>query len=258
MLPEALNFLRLDNIPKVVENSGGYNSMEETKKMNTKKIGAIIGLLVVLSFLVGCSSGQNATATSDPKLIYTQVAQTVQAQLANAITSTPKFTNTPLPTDVPLPTATKGTPNPTTAVTLGTAAATKAAGTPGTAVPTLKNTIPVGTGSPVTVPDKMLYVSQGVPDNTKFKSGDQFSMSWTIKNVGTSTWDNTYRVRFFGGTRLGVQDFTIPQTVKPGATVKLSVEMTAPSSVGQYNSIWVLTNPDGVNFGNFNFACEVK
>jgi hypothetical protein len=226
--------------------------------MNTKKICAIIGLILALSILAGCTGTQNATPTSDPKLIYTQVAQTVQAQLAEATKITPKASNTPLPTDIPSPTATKGTVNPTKTGTLGTVAATKAGGTPGTAVPTLKITATTASGTVSAVPDKMQYVNQGVPDGTKFSGGTHFTMYWTIQNVGTTTWDNTYRVRFFGGDRLGVKDFVIPQTVKPQGSVKLTVEMTAPDKAGQYNSVWVITNPDGVNFGNWNFSCEVK
>ena len=104
----------------------------------------------------------------------------------------------------------------------------------------------------------MLYVSQTVADGTVFKPGDQFAMSWVIKNVGTTTWPNTYRVRFYGGERFGVQDYTLPSTVDPNRSVTLTVNITAPSSAGQYNSIWVLTNNDGVNFGYFTFNLEVK
>ena len=225
--------------------------------MNTKKIGDLIGLFVVLSILAGCAAAQNTNPTTDPKLIYTQVAQTVQAQITTSARLTPKGSNTPLPTDVPSATATMGTPNPTSATTK-IPNSTVPAGTPGTALPTLPNTLAINTGPAPTVPDKMLYVGQGVPDGTKFNGGDQFTMSWTIKNVGTTTWDNTYQVRFYGGDRLGVNDFTIPGTVVPQQSVKLSVEMTAPNNSGQYNTIWVLTNPTGVNFGYFTFALEVK
>ena len=222
--------------------------------MNTKKIGALIGLFVVVSILAGCAAAQNATPTTDPKLIYTQVAQTVQAQITTSARLTPKASNTPLPTDVPLSNTTQGTPNPTFATTK-IPNSTVPAGTPGTALPAL----PTNTGqAPVVVPDKMLFVSQAVPDGTKFNGGDQFTMYWTIKNVGTTTWDKTYTVRLYGGDRFGVQDFPIPGTIVPQQSVKLSVEMTAPSNSGQYNSIWVLTNPTGVNFGYFTFALEVK
>ena len=225
--------------------------------MNIKKIGALMGLFVVFIILAGCAAAQNATPTTDPKLIYTQVAQTVQAQITSSARLTPKASTTPPPTDVPSPTATKGTPNPTSATTK-TPNSTVPAGTPGTALPTLPNTIPTNSGPAPAVPDKMLYVGQGVPDGTKFNGGDQFTMFWTIKNVGTTTWDKTYRVRLYGGDRLGVNDFPIPGTVAPQQSVKLSVEMTAPKNSGKYEGIWVLTNTTGVNFGYFTFALEVK
>jgi hypothetical protein len=104
----------------------------------------------------------------------------------------------------------------------------------------------------------MLYVSQAVPDGTKFNAGDQFTMSWTIQNIGTSTWDKTYTVRLYGGDRFGQQNFPIPSTVKPQGTVKLTVEMTAPSKAGDYTSIWVMTNTNGTNFGYFTLALTVK
>jgi len=228
--------------------------------MNTKKIGATISLLLVLSILAGCAAAQNTAPTTDPKTIYTQVAETVQAQITNAAKLTPKVTNTPLPTDIPLPTSTISAPDATANAnaTKGTPQATLPAGTPGTGVPTLPGGIATNTPQAPTVPDRMLYVSQGVPDGTKFNKGDQFTMSWTIQNVGSTTWDKTYTVRFYGGDRFGVQNFAIPATVKPQGTVKLSVEMTAPNNSGDYTSVWVITNPDGVNFGYFTFVLTVK
>jgi hypothetical protein len=104
----------------------------------------------------------------------------------------------------------------------------------------------------------MTYVSQTIADGTKFKAGEQFTLSWVVKNIGTTTWNSTYRVRFFGGTRFGVEDFQIGKTVAPNAALTITVHMTAPDKVGQYNSIWVLTNNDGSNFGSFTFSLEVK
>ncbi|HVP20504.1 MAG TPA: NBR1-Ig-like domain-containing protein [Anaerolineaceae bacterium] len=229
--------------------------------MKIKRISAIIGLLVVLSLLAACGSAQNPTATTDPKLIYTQVAETVQAQMTKtgaASILTPKATDTELPTEVP-PTAalTQGTVSPTTAGTQPTGKATVAGTTSGTAAATLV-VLPTNTGQVPTAPEKMLYISQTVKDGTIFKAGDQFTQSWVIKNVGTTTWPNTYRVRFYGGNRFGVDDFTLPGTIIPNQTVTLTVHMTAPANVGKYNSIWVMTNNDGVNFGFFTFNLEVK
>ncbi len=232
--------------------------------MNIKHMGALAGLILVLSFLVGCGAGQNATPTTDPKAVYTQVAeqaaQTAAAQQTNIAKLPPQATSTPQPTDTPEASPTMGTPNPTSAgtqTTPGTQTTAKptTAGTPGgpTAV-----VLPTNTRPAASLPDKMLYVSQSPADGTVFKPGDTFTMTWKIQNVGTTTWDNTYRIRLYGGERFGVQDFNLGSTVAPKATVNITAQMTAPSNTGAFNSIWVLTNLDGANFGYFTFNCEVK
>jgi hypothetical protein len=230
--------------------------------MKIKRISGMIGLIVVASVLASCSGGQNPAPTTDPKLIYTQVAETVQAQAtqtAAAQVLTPKSTNTPLPTDVPSTlAATNSTVLPSTSGTKSPVISTlSGSGTPGLVLPTLAG-VPTSTGQAATAPDKMLYVSQTVADGTKVAPGTQFTQSWVLKNVGTTTWNSTYRVRFYGGNRLGVDDFEIGKTIAPNSTITLTVQMTAPDKVGQYNSLWVLTNNDGVNFGFFTLGLEVK
>jgi hypothetical protein len=227
--------------------------------MKIKQLGALAGLILILSFVAGCGAGQNATPTTDPKAVYTQVAeqaaQTAGAQQTNIAKLTPQATSTPQPIDTPPISSTSGTPNPTTGAQ--TTANPTAAGTAGSNLPTTV-VLPTSTQAAQSVPDKLLYVSQSPADGTVFKAGDKFTMTWKIQNVGTTTWDNTYRVRLYGGDRYGAQDFALSTTVKPNATVNITAEMTAPSKAGQYNGIWVLTNPDGVNFGYFTFNCEVK
>ncbi len=222
--------------------------------MKIKAMGALAGLVLSMLVLAGCGAGQNATPTTDPRAVYTQVAeqaaQTAGAQQTNIAKLTPQATSTSEPTETPAASPTAGTPNPTSVNPT-------AAGTAGTNLPTTV-VLPTSTKGAPTVPDKLLYVSQSPADGTVVKTGDQFTMIWKIQNVGTTTWDNTYRVRLYGGERFGVQDFGLKDTVKPNATATISVQMTAPSKAGQYNSIWVLTNPDGVNFGYFTFNCEVK
>ncbi len=228
--------------------------------MKIKSLGALAGLILLLSFLAGCGAGQNATPTTDPKAVYTQVAeqaaQTAAAQQTNVAKLTPQATSTPQPTEPPAASPTEGTPKPTTAGTQATANPTTA-GTTGPGLPTTV-VLPTNTQAAPSVPDKLLYVSQSPADGTVVKAGDKWTMTWKLQNVGTTTWDNTYRVRLYGGERFGVQDFALSATVAPKATINLTADMTAPSNAGQYNSIWVLTNPDGVNFGYFTFNCEVK
>lgn len=57
-------------------------------------------LILAVVLLAGCSAPA-ATPTIDPKLVYTQVAQTVAAQITNAAKLTPKATFTPYPVKLP-------------------------------------------------------------------------------------------------------------------------------------------------------------
>jgi len=34
--------------------------------------------------------------------------------------------------------------------------------------------------------------------------------------------------------------------------------MRAPANQGEYTSVWVITNPDGRNFGSFTLTIKVK
>ncbi len=209
-------------------------------------------LLLVLIILVGCSAPAASTPTIDPKMVYTQVAQTVAAQITNAAKLTPKATFTLMPSDTPAPSITPKATNATVVALTGTVAATNA---PGIATATL---VPTSSGALPPIPDKMEYISQSIADNTKFSPGQTFTMNWTIKNIGTTTWDNKYLVRFFGGVRCGAADDAIGGTVEPKETYEVSLKMTTPTTPGSYSTLWVITNPDGRNFGSFYLVFEVK
>lgn len=211
--------------------------------------------VTMIFVLTGCGSQSAQTPTTDPKVIYTQVAETVQAQITNNARLTPKPTNTLAPTETQAPTATlrpSSTPQgPTQATNLPTIAgqATKAP----TAAVTLAATLPAGS-----LPDKMLYVSQSLPDGTIMKVDEDFKMTWVIKNVGTTTWDTNYRIRFYAGDRFNAQDDNLWQTVAPGETLTITMQMNAPLVAGKYISIWVITNPEGRNFGSFTLELDVR
>jgi len=210
--------------------------------------------------LAGCSAQGSATPTTDPVAVYTQVAQTVQAQITNNAKLTPQSTNTPKPTEMQGPTATLRPSS--TPLTQGTAAPTSL--TPqktGTVVlPTLSlaTTAPAATLPGATSGDKMEYISQSIADATTFSPLQAFTIIWTIKNIGTTTWDNTYLVRLFAGPNLGATDKTLGQTVKPQGLAKIELDMRAPDKSGDYNIIWVITTPDGRNFGSFTLNFKVK
>jgi hypothetical protein len=239
-----------------------------------KNLNWLFALVLVTSTLVlaGCSQGAQ-TPTMDPVAIYTQVAQTVQAQVTNNAKLTPKPTSTPLPVDTLAATSTlrpSSTPFGTLQATANTSLTPAKTGTAAT-LPPAKTvtgaTLPaaatatlavVGTQSAPTSGDKMLYVSQAVADGTTFGALEGFTQKWVIKNVGTTTWDNTYLVRLYAGPNLGGNDGPLAQTVKPNGQITISMDMRAPDKQGEYTSVWVLTAPDGHNFGSFTLTIKVK
>ncbi len=88
-----------------------------------------------------------------------------------------------------------------------------------------------------------------IPDNTVLKAGAIFTKTWRLRNSGTCTWTDGYRLVLIKGTAVGAPPFvTVPQTL-PGATVDISINMVAPKDPGTYTSIWQIESPDGKSFG---------
>ncbi|HTX92593.1 MAG TPA: NBR1-Ig-like domain-containing protein [Anaerolineales bacterium] len=89
-----------------------------------------------------------------------------------------------------------------------------------------------------------------VPDGTGFAPGTTFVKTWRLKNIGTCTWTTSYTVVFANGSLMGAPaSVNLPASVAPGATVDISVNMTAPSAPGTYVGYWKLRNASGGIFG---------
>ena len=103
-----------------------------------------------------------------------------------------------------------------------------------------------------------------IPDGTTFNAGDTFNKTWRLKNIGTCTWSKDYSLVFVDGKQMGdTTSLKLPSSVAPGATIDLTVGMTAPASVGTYRGNWQLKNTGGVLFGlgptaNKSFWVEIK
>jgi hypothetical protein len=187
-----------------------------------KMTGKIL-LLLCLIVLTACSS-QAPTAIPTPDLnpLRTEVAATVLAQVPQICALTPTVTQVPS----------------------STATATQAP----TLAPSATSTQVAGTGTPDTN-DLAMWVSQTVQDDTVFTPGQKFTMTWTIKNVGTTTWTTGYRLRFYSGTPLGApKEIPLGKDVKPGETVEITAQMEAPLVNTEYRSDWVLSNESLRNF----------
>jgi hypothetical protein len=194
------------------------------------KIVVLIGAFLSLLWLSACgSSTPTATPTIDMNPFRTEVASTVYAQVTHDLALTPSIT--------PIPSATP-TSTPTATSTL-----------PAGAVPAP----PIGTVTPgtpgVPIIDLAQWVSQSVADDTIFAPSEAFTLTWRLKNTGTSTWTVGYALRFYSGNTFGAPtEVLLNRVALPGETVDISIPMRAPVTPGNYRSDWVMSNEARSNF----------
>ncbi|MAT42934.1 MAG: hypothetical protein CL609_11370 [Anaerolineaceae bacterium] len=201
-------------------------------------IGFVFLLLFVL--LSACNLPRSGSQpTTDPNVVFTAAALTVQAKLEE---------NTPipaLPTTAPQeqPTQQLPTEQPPAAATA-------------TSLPS-----PTKTSVPCDVAKFVSDVS--IPDDTVFAPEASFTKTWRIKNEGTCTWNTSYAVVFDSGASMGgPASFAIPSDVAPGQSIDISVDLKAPASADTYKGNWMLRNASGVIFGlgdeNKPFWVQIK
>ncbi|MQC27235.1 MAG: hypothetical protein DWG76_07290 [Chloroflexi bacterium] len=212
----------------------------ETRANQTRWLAVFAAML-----LVGCGVAAPAAPTLDVKSLATQIAadvfaaisQTQEAQQATQVAAQETQVVQASPTNTAEPPAVV----PTFTQTPGASTATLAP----TAV-----TLPSSTPAPIACNAAQLVSDLTVADNSLFSTGAKFSKIWRIKNVGSCTWDSGYRIRFTDGTNLAEKSsYPLPAVVKPGESVDVSVDMTAPNKTGTFRSSWSLVSDKDVTFG---------
>ncbi len=242
-------------------------------------------ILVTVSFLLsGCATSApspsapvDAGPTVDPNLVFTSGAQTVVAQITLDAASRPvptavlpaTATVEALPTLEPLGAPADASALPTLEPLNGTtpgaavpAGAVVAQPTTDAAITTLA--APVATAAPLVtavqqLPDRLQWVSNTPPDGSKVPAGKKFKITWKVTNTGTTTWTSTYAIKHFAGTQLGINaSYPIAKDVAPNKSTDLTIDCVAPTTAGEVYSLWVIQNPDGVNFGKFDITLTVQ
>jgi hypothetical protein len=194
-----------------------------------KRTLPLIGVLFSLLWSTACSpAAPTSTPTLDLNPLRTQVAGTVFAQVTRDLALTPSATPLPPPTATSLPSSTPSltaSPAPSAAVTLSS-------GTPQAATA-----------------NQDQWVSQSIADDTIFAPGQTFTMTWRLKNTGTSTWTAGYLLRYYSGNAFGApKEIAIGQQVLPGGEIDINVNMKAPANPGSYRTDWVMSNETRTNF----------
>ena len=189
---------------------------------------SVIGMVFIMVWLAACSpSVPTSTPTLDLNPFRTQVAATVLAQVTRDLAMTPSATPLPSPTATNMPTSTPAltaSPTPSAAVTLSS-------------------------GTPKAGTDQAQWVSQTIADDTLFAPNTTFTMTWTLKNTGTSTWTASYLLRYFSGNTFGAfKEISLGREVLPGGEIDITIDMKAPANPGSYRTDWVMSNENRANF----------
>lgn len=108
---------------------------------------------------------------------------------------------------------------------------------------------PSGAAPGVACQDGAEYVGDDGKDGTTYPPNTAFTKTWTLKNIGTCTWDSSYLVYQRSGELMTQQPgyWLVPQgqTVAPGQSVDISIGMTSPVDDGEYWSYWGLKDGAG-------------
>jgi len=200
-----------------------------------KRKSLVFAITMLIAISAACVFPFTIQSVDDQ--VATYAAQTVQAwQIQNAPTQTQQSTWTPLATLMPLSTQ---MPYPTY-----TPAATSTPKTPPTATPKPCN--------------QATFVSETVPDNTKFSPGTEFTKSWRLKNIGTCTWNANYKLVFVSGDHMSGPDYVkLDDYVAPGEKTDILVDLKAPLKPGTYTGYWKLQANDGFKFAQVYVQIKV-
>jgi hypothetical protein len=195
-------------------------------------INEVVLLGLVLSVGVGgCSlPQQNDHPQSKPGALYTEAAQTVAVQLTTAGIGNPASTAGP---ETPGPQETSQPASNDTGL-----------------IPSLT---PQGSENGTPVPcDQVRFVKDvTVPDEMDLAPGEAFTKTWRLENAGSCPWTIGYLLYFESGDIMGgptSKDLTT-QTILPGETLDVSVDLVAPQETGVYQGYWKLRNVRGEGFG---------
>ncbi len=130
---------------------------------------------------------------------------------------------------------------------------------PPPAQPTLTDTIPAATDTPIpptetatAVPcDRAQFLMDvTIPPDSSIPTGATFTKTWRIQNVGSCTWTQDYVIVLASGSAMGnITVFSVPGVIPPAGVVDISVFLTAPATPGFFEGYWMLRNPTGSLFG---------
>ncbi len=222
----------------------------------------LITLLTATLMLAACNVGAAPAPTVDINAVNTAIVGTTIAQFSAQFTQTAlAIPPTPMPTDTPqeLPTFAQPTTDASGALPTVSFDAT----------PTIEGVAsPLPAFTQVTAPTKAATQALGdscfnsvfeadvtIPDGTVVKGGETLKKVWKIRNTGTCTWEEGFRLVHIGGS---IPDDNIAEpyfelqskdAVAGGNAIDIGVWFNAPCKAGKYEAHWRMQNDVGYYFG---------
>lgn len=194
---------------------------------------ARLGLIGLL--LSACGGGQSANQsdTPAPEAIFTSAAQTAEARRIERFSQTATLAPEAIIETSTFETPTQTPPSiqisPSAALTMTASAATQ----------------------PASGGDRGEFLADvSIPDGTVFAPNLPFQKTWRVKNSGQTTWTPEYVLVFIDGDLMGAEPAVpLPETVEPGKTTEITVDMVSPPNPGKYRGYWKMRNAAGQVFG---------
>ncbi len=215
--------------------------------LKRKPLAGLAFLLFPLLTLSGCNVFSPKEPTPDVNAIFTAAAETVAADLTQTAAAAPTSTFTEAPSPTVPATNTPGTLQPLlpgigTPLTIGGSTMTPKPGL------TLLG-FSTATKAAGPVADKCEWQRNDPADGAVIDPNRQFDLVYYVKNAGTTTWSKQYKLRYYVGDYFtDAREFNLLEEIAPGQIGRAIADATAPSTKGNYQATFVLTNAEGVNF----------
>jgi hypothetical protein len=90
-------------------------------------------------------------------------------------------------------------------------------------------------------------MSQSPSTNTTISLNASFEASWTIRNIGSETWEsNMVDIHYLAGNRIhrSPDRFDLPRSMFTGESVTIKLQMVAPGNPGRYTINWAMSSED--------------
>jgi len=224
----------------------------------------ILLLLTMVSLVLAACGGNEPTPTEDPQsqadqinAIYTQAAETLQAEIALTEEAMPEPTATPQSSPTPQVIATN-TPlpedeTPTAFPTL-----------PSLPTPTQIPTQPAAVGGRPCLRAEIAFESP--QDGVTKSPGESFVKQWNLSNSGSCEWTDSFKLIHVRGPNftdstsfnlVDVSNLEEGETIPNGGLLEIRVSMEAPSTPGTHRSVWMLADESGLLFGLGTLGDEV-